>query len=148
MHATAPGLPDPASHPEVYDDVPGKRVLAWLVDAALIGAANVVLLPLLIPTAFLLSPLVFLAVGFAYRTATLARGSATWGMRLMALGIRDAEGRPLDHGTAAAHTALYYVALVLLPLQILSAGLMAASPRRQGLGDLLLGTAAVNHAER
>ena len=141
-------LPDPAIHPEIYDDTPSKRAFAWVVDVLVIGAGTLATIPLTLFASLFVLPLVWLAVGFAYRTATLARGSATWGMRLMAVEIRDREGRPLDLGTAVAHTALYYGAWAAMPLQIVSAGLMAASPRRQGLGDHLLGTAAVNHAHR
>ena len=140
-------LPDPAACPEAYDHTPTKRALAWLVDGAVILALTAATVPLTLFLAIFVLPLVWLGVGFAYRTATLARGSATWGMRLMAIEIRDHHGARLDLATAAAHTALYYAAMAVAPLQVGSAVLMLASPRRQGLGDMALGTAAVNAME-
>jgi uncharacterized RDD family membrane protein YckC len=147
MDLTARRLPDPALCPDLYDHTPAKRALAWVVDTAVIalGVAATVLLTFFVSLFFL--PVIWIAVGFAYRAATLARGSATWGMRLLAIEIRDSEGRRLDLGTALAHTTLYYVAMAMLPVQILSAGLMVATPRRQGLGDHLLGTAALNRVD-
>lgn len=141
-------LPDPGSHPELYDHTPQKRALAWVVDTLVIAAGTAATIPLTLFASLFFLPVVWLVLGFAYRVATLARGSATWGMRLMAIQIRDRDGGSLELGTAVAHTALYYAAMAMLPVQILSAGLMVASPRRQGLGDHLLGTAAVNHAVR
>ena len=141
------GLPDPAIRPEIYDDTPTKRALAWLVDTGVIAALTAATIPLTLLASLFFLPVVWIAVGFAYRTATLARGSATWGMRLLSIEIRDFRGDRLDAGTALAHTALYYAAMALLPVQILSATLMLATPRRQGLGDHLLGSAAVNRTE-
>ena len=147
MDLTMTRLPDPAVRPEVYDDTPTKRALAWVVDLAVIGAATALTIPLTLFAALFVLPIVWLTVGFAYRAATLARGGATWGMRLMSIGLRDRRGERPDFGTALAHTALYYVAMAMFPAQILSAGLMAATPRRQGLGDHILGTAVVNRTE-
>lgn len=145
-------LPHPADRPELYDDTPAKRAVAWCLDTLVIGAATVVsVVFLLIPTfglALLLSPLVWAVIGFFYRTLTLSRGSATWGMRLMSVEIRHPDGGRLDFGAALAHTALYYVAWAVMPLQLLSALMMAGTARKQGLGDHILGTAAVNHDAR
>lgn len=141
------GLPDPAVRPEIYDDTPAKRAFAWLIDTGLIALATAVTIPLSLFTALFMLPIVWIAIGGAYRTVTLARGSATWGMRLMSIEIRDHGGERLDFGSALAHTALYYAAMGLLPLQILSGALMLGTPRRQGIGDHLLGTAAVNRSE-
>ena len=149
MHLDPATLPDPVERPELYDDTPLKRAVAWCLDLVVIaGATTVCVVVLLLPTlltSILLAPAIWLAVGFAYRVATLARGSATWGMRLMSLEIRERDGGRLEFGTALGHTALYYCAMAVLPLQLLSGVMMAGTPRRQGLGDHLLGTAAVNH---
>ena len=151
MEMTASRLPDPAVHPEIYDDTPIKRAVAWVIDLGVIGAATVAITLVTIPLTLFLSllamPAIWLAVGFCYRAATLARGAATWGMRLMSIELRDAWGGRPDAGTALAHTALYYGAMALFPAQIVSAALMLATPRRQGLGDHVLGTAVVNRGE-
>ena len=144
-------LPDPADLPEVYDDTPTKRALAWCLDLCVIGLGTALVTLVTIPLTLFLSllavPLTWLAVGFAYRAGTIAGGRATWGMRLMSIELRDRRGAPPDLGTALAHTALYYGAMALFPAQIVSALMMVGTPRKQGLGDLLLGTAVVNRRE-
>ena len=140
-------LPDPTARRDIYDDTPTKRALAWVVDLAVIALATLATVPLTLFASLFVLPMVWLAIGFAYRTATLARGGATWGMRLMSIELRDARGARPDAGTALAHTGLYYGAMAVLPVQILSMGLMVATPRRQGIGDHLLGTAVVNRTE-
>lgn len=147
MDLVTRGLPDPALSPDLYDHTPTKRALAWVVDTLVIALGVLATIPLTLFVSLFFLPVTWLALGFAYRTATLARGSATWGMRLLAIELRDFEGRRLDFGTALAHTALYYVAMAMLPAQILSAMLMVGTPRRQGLGDHLLGTAALNRVD-
>ena len=83
-------------------------------------------------------------VGFMYRVITLATGAATWGMRIMAIEIRDPHGAQLDLGQAFLHTVGYTVSWAVMPLQLISMVLMATSNRGQGLTDVVLGTAAIN----
>ena len=139
-------LPDPELCPEIYDDTPTKRALAWVVDVVAAGVMTAILVPFTAFTALFYLPLLYLVVSFCYRWSTLSRGSATWGMRLMAVEIRRGDGAPLDPATAFAHTLAYAVSWTLLPLQIVSGALMAVTARRQGLGDHVLGTAAVNRS--
>ena len=138
-----PGLPDPEAMPEAYDDTPTKRALAWVVDVAVIGGMWALATIGTLGLAVLALPLLPL-IGFVYRWATLSRGSATWGMRLLGMEIRRHDGARLDPVTAFAHTAGYAVSVAMFPAQILSMGLMLVTPRRQGLSDHLLGTAAIN----
>lgn len=138
------GLPDPAVQPEFYEDVPLKRLLAWLVDSILIAFVVLVLTILSVFTALFILPLVWLGVGFVYRWITLASGSATPGMRLVALELRRADGAPFDGATALLHTAGYTVSVVTFPLQLISIALMIMSEKKQGLTDMILGTAALN----
>lgn len=142
----APGLPDPVAHGEFYADVPVKRLGAWIVDALLVGVISILLMPLTLFTALFYFPVFFFCVGFAYRTVTIARGSATWGMRLMSIELRDHAGRPLDLGGAVLHTAGYSLSVAIFPLQLVSIVLMLATPRAQGLTDHALGTAMINRA--
>ena len=91
-------LPDPQLRPEFYRDVPMKRLLAWMVDAAITLLACLAALPFTAFTGLFFFPLLFLTVGFAYRTVTIANGSATWGMRLFAVELRRADGSRFDLG--------------------------------------------------
>lgn len=141
-------LPDPERYPEFYADIPAKRLIAFLVDMLLIGLITVALIPFTAFTALFYLPLLGLVVSFAYRTLTLARGSATPGMRLVAIELRTHRGERFDLVTAAAHTLIYSVAISMVLPQVISVALMLITPRRQGLPDLALGTAAVNRAAR
>lgn len=146
-HLQAAGLPDPDYEAEFYRDVPTKRLLAWAVDVAIIWMITAGLsvftlfaLPLLLP--------LFAVVSFLYRWATLAGKSATPGMRLAAIEIRRHDGARLDGGTAFLHTAGYFVSVITFPLQLISIAMMLATPRKQGLTDVILGTAALNRPAR
>jgi len=141
-------LPDPVYQSEFYADVPLKRALAWIVDSLAIGLATLLAVPLTAFTALFFLPLLFLAVSFAYRTATLAGGSATWGMRLMAIEFRDHRGQRFDLPTAALHTLGYTLTISTILPQLLSMALMAYGPRGQGLTDLVLGSVAINRPAR
>ncbi|MFK7834779.1 MAG: RDD family protein [Sulfitobacter sp.] len=136
--------PDPHTQPQFYDGTPLKRLLAWLVDMCLIVALCLLILPFTAFTGIFFFPFLMLVVGFIYRWATLAGGSATWGMRLMAVEIRSNDDRPLDGGLALVHTLGYSISLAFPLLQLISIVLMLTSERRQGLTDMVLGTVALN----
>lgn len=141
---TATGLPDPHLHAAFYSNVATKRALAWCVDVAVILTASLLLTPLTLFTSLFYFPVFYLVVGVVYRTLTIARGSATWGMWLMSIELRDVEGDRFDLPQAAIHTAAYTLSWVVFPLQLLSAGVMAGTDRAQGLTDLVMGSAAIN----
>lgn len=148
MHAMSPDpnwfLPDPHSQPEFYADVPLKRLLAWIIDSLLILVITLLIVPFTAFTALLFLPLLGMAVSFAYRVITIANGSATPGMRLLAIELRNRDGSRLDTSTAFAHTLGYSLSFVAMPLQVLSMILMASTERGQGLTDMVLGTVALN----
>ena len=113
MYATNPypNLPDPMVQPEFYDSVVIKRGLAWVIDAVLILALVV---PAVVMTAFIglfFLPFLFFIVGFIYRVATLTGGSATWGMRMMAIEFRDQRGEHFDFSQAFLHTLGYTISM-------------------------------------
>lgn len=140
------GLPDPEIKPEFYADVATKRFLAWIVDTILIALLCLIIIPFTAFTAIFFLPLLYLLVGFVYRTLSLANRSATPGMRLMAVEIRSHDGRKLDLPMAALHTLGYTVSVSMVLPQIVSMVLMLTSARGQGLTDMILCTAALNRA--
>ena len=99
-------LPDPDYQAEFYASVPAKRLIAWVIDSILIFTLSAAAVLLTAFTGLLIWPLLYLAVGFAYRTVTIANGSATWGMRFAGIELRDSAGQRLDSGLAALHTAV------------------------------------------
>ena len=141
-------LADPVTQPQFYKDVASKRLIAWVIDTVLIVLIAAIIVPF---TAFV-AAFFFLGlvavVSFIYRTITLASGSATLGMRLMAIEIRDASGARLDLSGAFLHTLGYTISWAVTPLQLISIVLMATSNRGQGLSDLVMGSAALNRRAR
>ena len=141
------GLPDPEVLPEFYEGVPLRRALAWVVDVLLIFGMSLLALPFTLFTALFWFPVLMLGIGFLYRWATLAGRSATLGMRLFGIQIRDADGARLSGGTAFAHTAGYAVSVVTFPLQLVSMGAMVLTPKGQGLTDMVLGSSAIRRPD-
>lgn len=141
---TLGNLPDPVHHAEFYSGVATKRALAWVIDVILVALFSVLILPFTAFTGLFFFPILMLSVGFLYRWFTIAGRSATWGMRLFNIELREMSGNRLSSGTALLHTLGYTVSVVTAPLQLISAAMMALTPRGQGLTDHLLGTTAIN----
>lgn len=138
------GLPDPDRDAAFYAGVPTKRALAWLLDVTLVLIVSLLIVPFTAFTAVFFFPLLMLAVGFTYRWFTIAGASATWGMRLMGIELREMSGARLTGTMAFWHTLGYTVSVITAPLQLISAGMMALTPRGKGLTDHVLGTTAIN----
>ncbi len=141
------GLPDPEQNPDFYSGVPLKRAIAWLVDVTIIAVVTALLVPLTAFIGLFFFPMMMMVVGFLYRWATISSGSATWGMRLMAIELRTGEGHRLDATTAFLHVAGYAVSMMLMPLQLVSMAMMLLTPYGQGLTDSLLATTAIRRSQ-
>ncbi|WP_224823597.1 RDD family protein [Cognatishimia sp. MH4019] len=139
-------LPDPHYQAEFYADTPVKRLIAWIVDAFVIFAMTFAVSLLTLGIGFFLFFGIFMVLGFAYRVITLANGSATWGMRLVAIELRTADGARFSLLPAFLHTLGYSVSIGMPLLQLVSIVLMLTTERRQGLTDMVLGTVAINRA--
>ena len=137
-------LPDPHYQAEFYSGVVPKRLIAWVVDSIIIVGLSLATVLLTAFVGLLIWPLLYLVIGFLYRTVTIAYGSATWGMRFAGLELRDLSGRRLDAGQAALHTAGYSLSLAIPVLQVVSVIMMLTTARGQGLSDALLGTVMLN----
>lgn len=140
----ASGLPDPQRQAEFYASVPFKRLLAFVIDTALIALLCVLILPFTFFTGVLFFPFLMLVFGFLYRIITISGGSATWGMRMMSIEFRRDDGSRFDLSTAFWHTLGYSVSWAMPPLQLISIVLMVVSARGQGLTDHVMGTVALN----
>ena len=144
MYAPASHLPDPDLQPEFYASVALKRFGAWIVDSVLILVAGVLLLPFTAFLALFFLPVFYLVIGFLYRAGTLAAWSATPGMALMSVEMRRNDGHRFDGPHAILHTLGYSLSMAFVLPQVISVLLMLTSARRQGLTDLVLGSAAIN----
>lgn len=136
--------PHPDMQPEFYDGLLTKRLLAWIVDILIIGGLSLLTIPFTLFVSLFFLPVVFFMISFAYRLVTLSRGSATWGMRLMSIELRDHNDDPFDTSQAFLHTLGYTLSVMIAPLQLISVVLMLSTERRQGLTDMLMGTVALN----
>jgi uncharacterized RDD family membrane protein YckC len=142
------GLPDPEHDRQFYERVPLRRFIAWCIDVTivlLVGVPLALIFGLVtLGLGFGLFPLVVAAVGFVYRTATLAGASATWGMWFTGIEFRRGDGTRFDPMTAFLHTTLYMICMSVVVLQAISCVTILGSRYRQSLGDMLLGTTAIN----
>lgn len=141
-------LPDPDVQSEFYEDVTFKRLIAWFIDTAAIFVLCVLVLPFTAFTGLFFFGALMFVFGFAYRVVTIATGSATWGMRLMSIELRQADGSRFDLSAAFLHTLGFTVSAMFPILQIISIVLMIASERKQGLTDHVMGSVAINRSAR
>ncbi|APX88469.1 hypothetical protein BV394_00940 [Brevirhabdus pacifica] len=139
-------LPDPVEQEEFYRDVPTKRAIAWIVDVLITALLTALVVPFTLFTALFYLPFLYMLVGWIYRSASMASGSATLGMRLTGLVVLDRDGDRLDAATAVLHTTGYVASMSFVIPQLVSVALMLTSARRQGLSDMVLGTVALNRA--
>ena len=141
-------LPDPITQSGFYENVPAKRLLAWVFDAVFVLGLCLLVLPFTGFLGIFFLPFLWLVVGFAYRTITIANGSATWGMRSASIELRNIAGARLDLTEAALHTLGYTISFGIFLLQAASIVLMCASMRGQSLTDHVLGTVMLNRQAR
>jgi uncharacterized RDD family membrane protein YckC len=148
VYAEQGGLPDPDTAPQFYDGVAVKRLIAWLVDS--LGILCITLLVWLLVTILTLGfgvfafGFIYIAVSVIWRAWSIASTSATPGMLLMAIELRNNAGYRLDPSLAVLHTLIYLLFFAFGITVVATMVAMAVTPRRQGLHDLLLGTAAIN----
>ncbi|WP_068296952.1 RDD family protein [Pararhodobacter sp. CCB-MM2] len=137
-------LPDPDDHPELYEHLIAKRLLAWVIDVAVTALLVIVALILTGGLALLILPLLWGAISIAYRTTLLNRYSATLGMLVASTRLCRLDGQALSPQTTLLHSITYSATMAFVLPQIGSIFLMLNSPYKQGLNDWLLGTTIVN----
>ena len=145
------GVPDPETDPQFYEGVPLRRFIAFLLDSLLIFVLwFVVLFLALIVTALtvgLAGPVMIIALagtGLFYRWIMLWQRSATLGMMALGIEVRDPQGEKCNGQVAFLHSTAFLVTLYFLPLAIIGWILMASSPNRRAMHDLMLGTVVIN----
>lgn len=145
------GVPDPERDPQFYQGVPLRRFVAFCVDTLVVLFLMLCLVfvggALTLGAIFFAGPLVmlmFFMTGFVYRCIMLSQRSATVGMMLTGIEIRDGDGEPMRQGTAFIHTAGFYATFFFLPLLFIGWFLMASSAHKRVMHDLILGSVAIN----
>jgi uncharacterized RDD family membrane protein YckC len=148
---------DPASHPEFFEGVLARRLIAFFIDliviaipivflAILIFAFGIVTLGFGWLLFWLLSPLsVIWAIVYFGLTLGSPR-SASIGMRVMEIEMRTWYGAPAYFVLGAIHViAFWFSVSFFTPLILL---VCFFNHRRRLLHDIVLGTIIVNNAER
>jgi uncharacterized RDD family membrane protein YckC len=148
---------DPLANPELFEGVPARRLIAFIIDAAIIG------IPLLMAALFILVlGLVTFGLGWAlfwlmspaaviwaivyYGITFGSAASATLGMRVMDLEMRTWYGAPAYFVLGAVHAIVFWVSIsALTPIVILVA---LFNSRRRLLHDILVGTVVINNPAR
>ncbi len=145
------GLPDPELDPQFYAGVPFRRLTAFVLDTIIIAVLWFVVLVIAMLASVIsaglsmvLGFLMLTATGLVYRWLMLSQRSATVGMMVLGIEVRGAKGERCTDGPAFLHSLLFLISLWFLPMAIVGWILMATSPRRQAIHDLILGTVVIN----
>jgi uncharacterized RDD family membrane protein YckC len=148
---------DPDLHPELFEGVLARRVIAFIIDFVLIA------IPVLLASMFIfVFGIVTLGLGFAlyyllppasvlwalaYFGLTLgSHSSATIGMRVMDLQMRTWYGAPAYFVLGAVHAIFFWLSVSFFTPFVLLVAFF--NPRRRLLHDILLGTVVVNNPAR
>ena len=73
-------------------------------------------------------------------------GSATFGMRIMAIELRHKSGHRLDFITSVFHTIGLYASYASVLVQLLSSGMMVMRDDRKSVTDMVIGIVMVIRA--
>jgi uncharacterized RDD family membrane protein YckC len=138
------GLPDPQIDQQFYTGVPFKRLIAWLIDFVIIILISMALVMATFGVGAFAFPLLMLASNIGYRIYTLQRNSATLGMHLAGIEIRNGQGNKLTLEEAAWHTGIYTIIAISFFALIISMVMMLVNERGQGIHDYFVGTTAIN----
>ena len=143
--------PDPLAEPDLYDGVLPRRVIAYVLDLALIfglwialsmvfGVAGILTFGALTPLGLVV--LAVLPVG--YHTFFIGHGGATPGMRIFDLEVRSWTGRPPDYFQAFLTAVLFYASVSLTVWLVMLVPLF--TDRNRTLHDILAGTIVLRRA--
>ena len=138
------GLPDPEMDSQFYENVPSRRLVAWVFDGVITFGITLLLAVLTVGLGFFIFPFLWLIVGLLYRIVTIASKSSTWGMRMVGIEFRDKNGQKFNTSLALAHTLIFTIATGFFLVQIVSIVLILNSRYGQSVQDMVLGTTAIN----
>lgn len=146
--STSPAY-EPRLHPELYEGVRLRRILAFIVDLVVItllsgiGFIIVAIAGLFtFGAGLLLYSLVVPVTIFGYSALTLGLRSSTIGMGLLGLEMRILQGPRMTIPLAIGHTILYYVVgVTLTPLALL---VSLFNRKKRLFHDMLLGVVVIN----
>jgi uncharacterized RDD family membrane protein YckC len=148
---------DPIAHPEYFDGVLARRMIAFVIDLVILAVPIMVACVFIFLFGFVTLGLgwgLFLVVSPAsviwallyYGTTMGGPASATIGMRAVDLEVRTWYGAPCYFLLGGVHAIAFWVLTSTLSPLVLLVGLV--NERRRLLHDFLLGTVVVNCERR
>jgi len=115
-----------------------KRVVAWLIDAVVVGAGTGVVVATTLGAGFV-------AVFFGHWLYEALMTSSSWqgtiGKRAMEMIVTDSEGRRLSFGRATGRYFAKWVSTLTFGIGFI---IVAFTSRKQGLHDIIAGTVVMN----
>lgn len=149
-----PHVYDPVHQRKYFEGVLTRRVVAFLIDFAIIFALTIMAYFVLaiagiftLGLTWLLFGAAFPVVALGYNAFTLSRPqSATLGMRFTDLQMRTWYGAPMYAMLAAFHAVLFYVSVTFLTPFILL--IAPFNGRKRCLHDFFAGTVVINTDSR
>jgi uncharacterized RDD family membrane protein YckC len=148
---------DPTANPELFEGVPSRRLIAFVIDFVILAvpvvlvamfftAVTVVTFGLGIVFFALLSPATVIWALCYYGFTLGSVHSATLGMRMMDLEMRTWYGAPAYFVLGAVHAVVFWITVsALTPLILL---VCFFNHRRRCLHDILVGAVVINNVER
>jgi uncharacterized RDD family membrane protein YckC len=148
---------DPATQPELFEGVPSRRVIAFLIDLVILSVPMIFLAMFIFAVGVVTLGLGFVLYGlmpavsvlwalFYYGMTLGSPRSATIGMRVMDLEMRTWYGAPSYFLLGTVHAVVFWVTVSALTPFILLVCFFNA--RRRLLHDMLIGTVIVNNQVR
>jgi uncharacterized RDD family membrane protein YckC len=152
---------DPVTHPELFEGVLARRLIAFVIDLIILvipvvlaglfmAAATVATLGLALVFFALLSPLYWPLIviwALCYYGYTFGSpASATIGMRVMDLEMRTWYGAPAYFVLGAVHAIAFWLTISFLTPLILLVGFF--NDRKRLLHDMMVGTVVINSPPR
>ena len=148
---------DPETSPELFDGVPARRIIAFLIDLVIIAIPIIFLWVFLFAITIVtlglgvvlygLVPAISTIWALLYYGLTLGGPrSATIGMRMMDLEMRTWYGAPAYFVLGAVHAIGFWLSVSLFTPLILIVCFL--NSRRRLLHDMLVGTIVINNEVR
>ena len=148
---------DPATHPELFEGVLARRLIAFVIDlivisvpvvflAILIFAFGIVTLGLGWFLFWLISPISVVWVIVYFGLTLGGARSASVGMRVMDIEMRTWYGAPAYFVLGAIHVVAFWFSVSFFTPFVLLVCFF--NHRRRLLHDIVLGTIVINNAER
>jgi uncharacterized RDD family membrane protein YckC len=145
---------DPATNPELFDGVLARRVVAFLIDVAIIATPVLVVALFIFVSGFVTFGLGWALFWLLWPAATIwaivyygvtfgSPASATIGMRVTDLEMRTWYGAPAYFVLGSVHAVVFWITISVFTPLILLVGFF--NQRRRFLHDILLGTVVINN---